>query len=167
MWDEEMVTDPNTGGRKIQKLARFDLLPTEVLTAIAEHFGRGANKYEDRNWEKGYKWSLSYAAAMRHLTAFWGGEDYDPEFEDSHHLDAAMFHLMALREFFTKGQGTDDRASTVRRLEREEMELTRQIFETYRTEETDPATTDSLTGSEQAERERRLRPVQTRRWEIP
>ena len=167
MWDEEMVTDPNTGGRKGKKLARFDLLPTEVLTAIAEHFGRGASKYEDRNWEKGYDWSLSYAAAMRHLTAFWGGEDYDLEFEDSHHLDAAMFHLMALREFFTKGLGTDDRPGTIRRLESEEMRMSREFLETFGTKKTNTGTVTEATGSEQTEGEGRVRPVQARRWEIP
>ena len=91
------------------KLARFDLIPTSPLRHLAEHFGRGATKYGDRNWEKGYAWSLSYAAAQRHLNAFWGGEDYDPEFPDSHHLDAAMFHLMAMRDFVEKFPEYDDR----------------------------------------------------------
>jgi hypothetical protein len=162
MWyGEEMVTDPKTGGRKGKKLARFDLLPPDVLIAIAEHFGRGATKYEDRNWEKGYDWSLSYAAAMRHLAAFWSGEDYDQEFEDSHHLDAAMFHLMALREFFTKGLGTDDRPGG------SVNDLARAFREAFGPQKVDPATVEPATSSEQTEGEGWVGSIQARRWEIP
>ena len=75
---ETKVTS-KTGGTKGQKLARFDLIPVGPLKAVAEQFGRGAAKYEERNWERGYPWSLSYAAAMRHLTACWNGEDWDQD----------------------------------------------------------------------------------------
>lgn len=106
--DEVRVVNPQTGGAKGQKLARFDLLPWDVLWEVAEHFGRGALKYEDRNWEKGYMWSLSYAALMRHLIAFWNGEDTDPE-TGSHHLDAVIFHAMALRRYTVSHPEFDDR----------------------------------------------------------
>lgn len=95
---EVRVTDPKTGGQKGQKLARFDLLPVGPLTQIAEVYGKGAQKYAERNWERGYDWSLSYAALQRHLTAFWGGEDFDPEL-GTNHLANAAFHVLALLEF--------------------------------------------------------------------
>lgn len=89
--------DPDTGGEKESKLARYDLIPTGPLNLLATHYGLGAKKYSDRNWEKGYKWGLSYAALHRHLNAFWSGEDYD---EDGHfHLAAAAFHVFALMHF--------------------------------------------------------------------
>ena len=69
--DEERIVNPVTGGAKGRKLARHELLPPEALTAIAERFGLGAQKYEDNNWRKGYSWSLSYGALQRHLLAFW------------------------------------------------------------------------------------------------
>jgi hypothetical protein len=106
--DEVRVTDPETGGEKGTKLARFDLIPAEPLWELAEHYGRGAAKYEDRNWEKGYAWSLSYAALMRHAVAFWQGQNNDPE-TDSHHMAAVAFHAFALIEFWNQGLGTDDR----------------------------------------------------------
>jgi hypothetical protein len=106
--DETRVTDPETGGEKGTKLARFDLIPAEPLWELAEHYGRGAAKYEDRNWEKGYAWSLSYAALMRHAVAFWQGQNNDPE-TDSHHMAAVAFHAFALIEFWNQGLGTDDR----------------------------------------------------------
>ena len=148
---EHRVTS-ETGGSKGQKLARFDLMPPDVLQKIAEQFGRGARKYEDRNWEKGYPWSLSYAAAMRHLTSFWNGEDYDyedPLWEDDppHHLDAALFHLMALREFVAKQGRYDDRPHRQTRIDRRP--------------------TPKTPSSQQTSGIGRERTVQTRRWEIP
>ena len=105
---EEIIVNPATGGAKGRKLARHELLPPESLTAIAERFGLGAAKYEDRNWEKGYDWSLSYGALQRHLLAFWGGEDLDEEFGDSH-LAAAGFHIMVLLSFIQNNPDGDDR----------------------------------------------------------
>ena len=92
---EKRIVNPITGGAKGQKLARFDLLPGDSLWALAEHFGKGAEKYEDRNWEKGYDWSLNFAAAQRHMWQWWNGEDIDPE-TGSSHLIAAAWHMVAL-----------------------------------------------------------------------
>ncbi len=68
--EEVRIVNETTGGEKGQKLARFDLIPIGPLTRLAEHYGKGAAKYADRNWELGYDWSLSYGALMRHLTAW-------------------------------------------------------------------------------------------------
>ena len=106
--DEERIVNPVTGGAKGRKLARHELLPPEALTAIAERFGLGAQKYEDNNWRKGYSWSLSYGALQRHLLAFWGGEDLDEEFGDSH-LAAAGFHILVLLSFMENHPDGDDR----------------------------------------------------------
>ena len=106
--EEFRVVDPETGGEKGTKLARFDLLPTGALWQIAERFGRGAEKYEARNWERGYAWSLSYAALCRHLFAWWSGEDVDEEFGDSH-LAAVGFHALALLHFAENFPEGDDR----------------------------------------------------------
>ena len=63
---EIRMVDPVTGGEKGSKEARFDLIPGDTLEDIARHYGRGSLKYADWNWLKGYKWSLSFAAMMRH-----------------------------------------------------------------------------------------------------
>lgn len=104
---ETRVTDAVTGGQKGQKLARFSLIPSEFLWALAEHYGRGASKYADRNWEKGYKWSLCVDALQRHLHAWLQGERNDPE-TGSHHLIAVAWHACALFVFQVRGIGTDD-----------------------------------------------------------
>lgn len=104
---EVRIVDPTTGGEKGQKLARFSLIPYEFLWALAEHYGIGARKYDDRNWERGYKWSLSLDAHSRHLNAWLLGETHDQE-TGSNHLVAACWHLIALFIFQLRGLGTDD-----------------------------------------------------------
>lgn len=118
--EETRAVDPTTGGEKGTKLARFDLIPVQPLWELAEHFGKGSEKYSSRNWERGYAWSLSFAALSRHLYLWWGGEEYDshkPEcapdcttHTGSHHLTAVTWHSMALREFTLKYPQGDDRA---------------------------------------------------------
>jgi hypothetical protein len=104
---EVRTVDPTTGGEKGAKLARFSLIPSEFLWALAEHFGKGAQKYADRNWERGYKWSLTVDALNRHLHQFLQGERYDTE-TGSHHLIAVAWHAMALFVFDLRRIGTND-----------------------------------------------------------
>lgn len=104
---EVIVTDAITGGRKASKLARFDLIPPEPLWALAEHYGRGAAKYDDRNYEKGYKWGLSVAALQRHMYQWLQGKSIDTE-TGTHHLIAVAWHAFALFIFEMRGIGTDD-----------------------------------------------------------
>lgn len=104
---ETITKDPVTGGMKGAKLARFSLIPQDWLWALAEHYGVGSKKYDDRNWEKGYKWSLSLDAHGRHLAQWLGGEDNDQE-TGSSHLIAAAWHLIALWWFHRHQKGTDD-----------------------------------------------------------
>lgn len=104
----EVRTVSSTGGEKGQKLARFDLLPVDALRQVAEHYGKGASKYADHNWRRGYEWSKSYAALQRHATQFWGGEDVDEE-TGSHHMAAVAFHALALLEYAVSHPDFDDR----------------------------------------------------------
>lgn len=104
---EVIITDPTTGGMKGQKEERFDLIPNEFEKALARHYGVGCRKYADRNWEKGYRWSLSVGALRRHLAAWLGGESVDPE-TGSNHLIAVAWHAIALFIFELRGLGTDD-----------------------------------------------------------
>lgn len=104
---EIRTVDPITGAEKGAKLARFSLIPAGFLWALAEHYGQGAKKYADRNWEKGYKWSLSLDASQRHLNQWLQGEDNDEE-TGSSHLVAAAWHLVALWFFHKFKKGTND-----------------------------------------------------------
>lgn len=109
--NKERRSVSSTGGEKGVKLERFDLVPVGPLTELARRYGVGAEKYAERNWERGYEWSKSYAALQRHLNAFWNGEDEDPETPGGH-LSAAAFHIFALMEFMNTHPEFDDRPNT-------------------------------------------------------
>jgi len=104
----------STGGQKGSKLARFDLVPPIPLWELAEHYGKGCAKYAARNWERGYPWSLTYAAMMRHAVLIWQGEDIDPE-TGAYHEIAVAWHAFALRQFRNDHPEFDDRPSTLLR----------------------------------------------------
>lgn len=78
------VRDSETGK------GRFDLLPTQLLFRLAQHYERGAVKYDDRNWEKGMSISRCIDSALRHITKYIAGWNDEP------HLDAAIWNLAAV-----------------------------------------------------------------------
>ena len=89
--------------------ARFDLIPPGPLYDLAEVYTKGAQKYEDRNWEKGIKWGRIFAAIMRHLWKFWRGEHLDNESGQSH-LAHAAWGCLTLMEYGRTHLELDDRA---------------------------------------------------------
>lgn len=93
------------------KKLRYDLVPPESLEQIVEVLTLGAEKYSDRNWEQGVEWGRYFGACMRHLWAWWRGEDKDPETGKSHlaHAGCCIFFLLA---YETRGVGEDDRSKT-------------------------------------------------------
>lgn len=109
--DEVRVTS-STGGEKGSKLARYDLIPALPLKHLAELYGKGAEKYADRNWERGYDWSLSFAALNRHLWQFWSGEDMDEE-TGKPHLAAVAWHAFALLQFLEDHPEFDNRPKLI------------------------------------------------------
>ena len=87
---------------------RMDLIPPEVLAALGHIMRYGVDKYGARNWEKGMSWGRVFAACMRHLWAWWGGEEYDDE-SGMPHLWHALWCVSVLVAFFSRNLGTDDR----------------------------------------------------------
>lgn len=120
MTNNEIRSVSATGGRKGTKPERYDLIPAGPLRSLAMHYGIGAEKYTerdaagavvhqgDRNWERGYEWSKSFAALNRHLWQFWDGEDIDEE-TGSPHIIAVAWHALALAEFACTHPEYDDR----------------------------------------------------------
>ena len=84
------------------------LLPPELMTEGAKVLQYGANKYSERNWEQGMDWSRVYSALFRHMLAWWGGEDKDPETGFSH-LSHAACCIAFLVAYEARSVGTDDR----------------------------------------------------------
>ena len=89
----------------------YDLLPHDAITEIVKVLEFGKNKYSARNWEKGMHWSRPYAALMRHMYAWWRGQNDDPETGLSHlaHAGCCLLFLLA---FVLRQSGTDDRPTT-------------------------------------------------------
>lgn len=95
---------------------RTDLVPTDVVEELTKVLTLGAKKYSDRNWEKGMRWGRPYAAALRHLFAWWRGEDYDPETGLSH-LAHALCCVTFLLAYSLRKIGEDDRNKLNRTVE--------------------------------------------------
>jgi hypothetical protein len=108
---EVRITDPKTGGQKGQKPAQMSYFPFDALTEISKVYQYGASKYARDNWKKGYNWSLNFDAMMRHMFAFWEGEDIDPESHCSHVAHAA-WHAITLLWFQQHYKEGDDRAKS-------------------------------------------------------
>lgn len=122
--DEIRVINKTTGGQKGSKLSRYDLIPPMPLDELAKVYGRGARKYADRNWEKGYDWGLSFSAMMRHAWEFWAGRDYDNHAPDcppdciNHtegpHLAQVAWHAFTLLEYMRTHPELDDRSKEIK-----------------------------------------------------
>lgn len=107
--DPEVIRTPETGGTKNDHgKTRLELIPASGIEGIGRAMTFGANKYSAHNWRKGFKWLRLCGSAMRHLTAWMGGEDKDPESGLSHldHLGACVVMLIAHEQ---EGLGQDDR----------------------------------------------------------
>jgi hypothetical protein len=89
---------------------RVDLLPVDPLIRIADVFGFGSNKYFANSYREGetVAWSRTYGSILRHLFAFWSGQDKDPE-SGFEHLAHAGTQLMILMEHVKNNQDKDDR----------------------------------------------------------
>lgn len=104
---EVCIVDEQTGGMKGQKPERYDLVPFEALDQIARVYHFGAAKYDDHNWRKGYRWSLSVGACLRHVAKRMQGERLDAE-SGLPHLAHAGFHILTLLTFDALDLGTND-----------------------------------------------------------
>lgn len=102
---EEKLT---TGIKHDQEKPDMSLLSPIALLKISEVMTFGKRKYSAHNWRGGFVWSRPASAAIRHIFAWLGGEDKDPETGLSH-LAHASCCLMFLLEFETTRPDLDDR----------------------------------------------------------
>jgi hypothetical protein len=77
---------------------RYDLIPPAALHEFVEVLTFGAKKYAPDGWRKvpERRWRY-FAAAMRHIWAWWRGESRDPE-SQRHHLAHALCCIFFLLE---------------------------------------------------------------------
>lgn len=85
------------------------LVPPSAIHALANAFADGAAKYGPYNWrEFAISSSVYYAACMRHLFAWWDGEDLAQDSGKSH-IDHAMACLAMIKDGQSVGKLNDDR----------------------------------------------------------
>lgn len=109
-WDDETILIASEGRKDDSGKMPMHLLAPELLEATAAVLAFGAEKYAPRNWEKGMAWHRPFSALMRHMWAWWRGEDLDPETGLSH-LGHASCCLMFLIAYQARRLGADDRPS--------------------------------------------------------
>jgi 5'(3')-deoxyribonucleotidase len=87
---------------------RYDLVQPNAHEEMVKVLTFGAEKYEDRNWEKGMSWSNVIASLKRHIAAIEKGEDYDEESGLLHaaHVACNAHFLTAYYKIYPQG---DDR----------------------------------------------------------
>jgi hypothetical protein len=74
----------------------YSLLPWKALDGVVRVLTYGAAKYSRDNWRRVPQFRDRYlAASLRHITAWAGGEERDPE-SGIHHLAHAVVSLMYL-----------------------------------------------------------------------
>lgn len=105
--DDEKPTNPKdlVGVRK----APMSTVPATVLAEIGVAMLEGASKYGRHNYRVvGVRGSIYYDGVMRHLMAWWEGEDLDLDSGMSH-VTKAITSLVLLRDAMMQGKFTDDR----------------------------------------------------------
>ena len=91
------------------KKVPVNLVPPSAKHFLAEAFADGAGKYGPYNWrDKTVSASIYYAAAQRHMDAWWDGEDLSHDAK-VHHLAHAMACMAIVLDAMTVGRLNDDR----------------------------------------------------------
>lgn len=91
------------------KKVPFSTVPSEVTAEVGLAMLEGALKYGRHNYRSvGVRASVYYDAALRHLTAFWEGQDIDPD-SGLPHIVKCLACLYVLRDSQHMGNWVDDR----------------------------------------------------------
>jgi hypothetical protein len=109
----------------------FSCLPTPVLAECAVGMLEGACKYGRHNYRViGVRASVYYDATLRHLMAWYEGENLDPD-SDVHHVTKAITSLMVLRDAMIRGMMEDDRPPQTHDFIKVSNEETKKVLEKY------------------------------------
>ena len=104
-----------------------------VVMEMALGMMEGARKYGRHNYRiAGVRASVYYDAAMRHLMAWWEGQDIDPDSGLSH-ISKAMSALHVLRDAMLNDKWNDDRPPVFKNQEwvQEMNRMASEIIEKY------------------------------------
>jgi hypothetical protein len=106
---EKSCKDTNPKDAIGSKKAPMSTLPAGVLAEMGVAMLEGKAKYGAFNYRiAGVRSSVYYDALMRHIMAWWEGEDIDPD-SGLPHVVKALVTLAVLRDAQRNGMVTDDR----------------------------------------------------------
>ena len=101
--------DTNPKSACSEKKVPLSYFPATALSQGALALFAGACKYGRNNWRHaGVRVSTYYDAMLRHGTAWWEGEDFDPE-DGVHHLGHLLACAAIVLDAAACGMLTDDR----------------------------------------------------------
>jgi len=103
----EKIEADGGGLRHNANKTRLELVPPEWTWAEADVTTKGSYKYDERNWERGMKWSIMIGCVGRHIAKFLIGERYDAE-TGCHHLAMAAWNILALMSYDLRNIGERD-----------------------------------------------------------
>jgi len=87
----------------------FSTVPSRVMAETGLAMLEGALKYGRHNYRvAGVRASVYYDAALRHLTAFWEGQDIDPD-SGLPHIVKVIACMVVLRDSQVQENWVDDR----------------------------------------------------------
>jgi len=94
----------------------FSTVSAQVMAEVGLAMLEGARKYGRHNYRvAGVRASVYYDGTMRHLTAWWEGQDMDPDTDDQvSHITKAIASLTVLRDAMLNDMWTDDRPPPVK-----------------------------------------------------
>jgi len=110
--DTSKDTNPkdSVGTKKVP----LSTVPSPVLMEVGLAMLEGSRKYGRHNYRiAGVRSSVYYDAVMRHLMAWWEGEDLDPD-SGLPHITKAMSTLVVLRDAQMNDKVSDDRPPSVK-----------------------------------------------------
>lgn len=105
--DFTAVTGKGAGLRFNKGKQRYDLVEPHAFADFVQVLTDGAEKYFDRNWERGLSWTSVLASLKRHIAAIERGEDYDKESGRLHIAHAACNVHFLNAFYYTFPQGDD------------------------------------------------------------
>jgi hypothetical protein len=106
--DFTATTSKGQGLRFNKGKLRYDLVHPKAFEDFVQVLTDGANKYYDRNWERGLSWTSVLASLKRHIAAIERGEDYDKE-SGRLHIAHAACNVHFLNAFYYSFPQGDDR----------------------------------------------------------
>jgi hypothetical protein len=102
--------DISKGGvKKDAGKLRWSLLPWDAVEEVVKVLMFGAEKYADRNWEKGMDYGRLFDASLRHKVDWWQKGATVAEDSKIHHLAHDACDILFLLAYELRKQGNDDR----------------------------------------------------------